>query len=93
MISDPWFLYRIYVDARTSKLHRRPIRNFDTKITRLIYTICSKNLTNTDFHEIFPANDGKFIRCKEAKNICKKVLVLGSKNTGTRKYPENFPNC
>ena len=63
MISDPWFLYGMYVDARTTKLHGRPIRNFDAKIMRPIYTICSKNLTNTDFHEIFPANDRKFIRC------------------------------
>ena len=30
----------------------------------MIYTICSKNLMRKDFHEIFCADDGKFVRCK-----------------------------
>ena len=39
---------------------------------RLIYTICSKNLANKDFHKIFSENDRKFIRCKEANSIWEK---------------------
>ena len=40
----------------------------------------------------FFANDGKFIMCKERKNICKNSLRFRVKNTVTHKYPENFPN-
>ena len=58
---------------------------------RLIYTICSKNLANKDFHKIFSENDRKLIRCKEANSIWEKKLVSRSKSAGTHKYPENFP--
>ena len=59
---------------------------------RLTYTTCSKNLTNKDIHEIFPANDGNFIRRKEAKKKIENIyLFLTSKNTGTNKYPRIPP--
>ena len=43
---------------------------------RLTYTTCSKNLTNKDIHEIFPANDGNFIRRKEAKKKLKTYIYF-----------------
>ena len=61
---------------------------------RLIYTICSKNLTNKFFVRKFSVNERKFIKCKEAQNIWKKFLVLGS-NKYTQKFQPNVydANC
>ena len=49
--------YYFLVFTRTTKLHRCPIQKFNAKMMRLIYIICSKNLTNKGFH-IFFANEG-----------------------------------
>ena len=37
-----------------------------------VVKICSKNSTNKDSHDIFSANEEKFIRYKEVRNIYKK---------------------
>ena len=57
---------------------------------RLIYTIRSKNLTNEDFHEVFSANDAKFLGVKN-KKIAKTFIFRVKKNAETHKYLENFP--
>ena len=76
---------------RTTKLHGCPIQKFDANILKLVYTICSRNLMNKDFHEIYPLNDGKFIRCEESKPICKKKIISESKTAATHKY-QGFTN-
>ena len=76
---------------RTTKLNGRPIQKSDRKVMRVIYTIWSKNLTNKVFYENFSANDRKFIRCKETKNICKKLFSFRVKKLWDRQIPRKFP--
>lgn len=64
-------------------------RQFDSKMKISIYTICSKNFTNKDFHEI-STNDWKFISCKEAEKASPKRLLLGSENARMLKYSQKF---
>ena len=45
--------YYFLVLTRTTKLHRYPIEKFKAKMMRLIYIICSKNLTNKCFQIFF----------------------------------------
>ena len=64
--------YYFLVLTRTTKLHRCPIQKFNAKMMRLIYIICSKNLTNKGFH-IFFANDGKLFVVKNQKIFSQKT--------------------
>lgn len=57
---------------------------------KLIYTICSESLMNEDFHAIFLQITRNLSSVKKQNVFVKKKKVLGSKNAGTCKYPENF---
>ena len=76
-----------FAKPRTAKLYGRLIQKPHAKIMRLIYTTWFKILTKKDFS----AKDGKFIRCKGEKHICKKSLVLRAKNYWNPQVPWKFP--
>ena len=42
----------------------------------------SKNSANKDSHEIFSANEEKFISCKEARNVYKNFHIMDEKLLG-----------
>ena len=47
------------------------------KNDELIYSICSENSTNKDFHESLLANDEIFIRYKESIKVFQQAFIFG----------------
>ena len=58
-----------------------------------VIKICSKNSTNKDSHDIFSANEEKFIRYKEVRNIYKKFHFWDQKLLRTHLIKRFMINC